>query len=144
MHMPNPYPIELRERAVRAYEEGDEAHTVIAERLSLNPWTLLRWVVRKRATGSVAPLPKGGGQKSRVDGELLERLVRERPEATLDELTVKYNQQMPRGWRVHRSSIVRALQREEYVFKKNARGLRNSIGRTSKPNARHSASKSPP
>src|SRR5215211_2711267 len=53
--MPNALPIELRERAVRAYADGHESCEVVAERLSLNPWTLLRWIGRQRETGSVAP-----------------------------------------------------------------------------------------
>jgi transposase-like protein len=68
--MPNPFPIELRERAVRAYESGEGSHTAVAERFSLNPWTLLRWILRHRQTGSVAPLAKSGGL--RVPGELLD------------------------------------------------------------------------
>jgi transposase-like protein len=31
--MPNPYPIELRERAVRAYEDSTETYVEVAARL---------------------------------------------------------------------------------------------------------------
>src|SRR2546428_4983601 len=111
MRMPNPFPIELRERAVRAYEAGDDSHTAVAARLSLNPWTLLRWIVRRRETGSVAPLAKSGGRASPVDVDLLERLVHETPDATTEELTRVYNGRVDRARRVHRSSILRALHR---------------------------------
>jgi transposase len=140
MHMPNPYPIELRQRAVRAYEEGDDSHTAIAERFSLNPWTLLRWIVRHRETGSLAPLAKSGGRRSPVDVDLLEHVVRETPDATTDELTRAYNQRVERVRRVHRSSILRALHRRGYVFKKNVRGPQNRPEPMSKPNAKRSAS----
>jgi transposase len=133
--MPNPYPIELRERAVRAYEAGDESHTVVAKRFSLNPWSLLRWIVRARKTGSVAPLAKRGGRASPVDIERLEEVVRDLRDATTEELTRAYNQRVDRGCRVHRSSILRALHRRGYVFKKNARGPQNRTGPMSKSSA---------
>jgi transposase len=140
MHMPNPYPIELRERAVRAYESGADSHTAVAERFSLNPWTLLRWIIRHRETGSVAPLAKRGGRSSPVDVELLEQLVRDTADATTEELTRAYNQQVDRVRRVHRSSILRTLHRCGYVFKKNARGPQSTTAPTSRANATRSAS----
>ena len=42
--MPNPYPIELRERAVRAYDTGADSYATVADRFSVNRLTLLRWV----------------------------------------------------------------------------------------------------
>lgn len=139
MGMPNPYPIELRERAVRAYETGDEAHTVVAARFAVNPWTLLRWIGRQRATGSVAPWPKRGGRVSPVDGAVLEAVVRDTPDATTEELTRAYNGRVARGDRVHRSSILRSLHRRGFVFKKNGRGPRNWTARMSRPNVRPSS-----
>ncbi len=59
--MANPYPIELREREVRAYEPGGASYATVADRFSVNLWTLLRWVQRRRATGTVAALGKRGG-----------------------------------------------------------------------------------
>jgi transposase-like protein len=37
---------------VRAYASGDESHTVVARRFSLNPWTLLRWILVRAARRS--------------------------------------------------------------------------------------------
>ena len=121
MGMPNPYPIELRERAVRAYETGNESQTVVAARFTVNPWTLLRWVARQRETGSVAPWPKRGGRVSPVDSAELEAVVGDTPDATTEELTQAYNGRVPRSDRVHRSSILRALHRRGFVFKKRPR-----------------------
>ena len=141
--MPNPFPIELRERAVHAYEAGDDSHTVVAERFSLNPWTLLRWIVRRRETGTVAPLAKSGGRASPVDLDVLQAVVRETPDATTEESTRVYNRRVERAHRVHRSSILRALHRTGYVFKKNGRGPQNRIDPMSKPNVRRSDSGRP-
>jgi transposase len=125
--MPNPYPIALRARAVRAYEAGDEAYPVVAARFEISVATLQRWVQRQRTTGAVDPLAKAGGWASPIDRGLLQMLVDERPDRTTEELTRAYNQRAARSARVHRSSVLRALQRLGYVFKKNARDRRSSI-----------------
>jgi transposase len=132
--MPNPYPIALRERAVRAYETSTETYVEVAARFSIGLNTLVRWVQQTRETGSVAPKDKAGGWQSPVDLPLLHALVKEQADSTTDELTRAYNRQAPPDARVHRSSILRALQRSGYVFKKNDRDQRNRIEPRSKPN----------
>lgn len=133
--MPNPLPIELRERAVDAYIQGEESQAVVAARFGLNPWTLMRWVARQRATGSVAPAPTGGGWVSPVDVTVLTAVVRERPDATTAVLARTYNARVRREAQAHRSSVLRALHRLGFVFKKNGRAQRNWIAQTSRPNA---------
>jgi transposase len=59
--MPNPYPVALRERAVRAYEDSTDTYHVVAQRFAISVTTLLQWVQRARATGEITPRPKGGG-----------------------------------------------------------------------------------
>lgn len=136
--MPNPYPTALRERAVRAYEDGTARYTDVAAAFAISLATLVRWVQRARETGSVTPLDKAGGWKSPVDVPLLLRLADEKPDRTTDELTREYNRQAPAAARVHRSSVLRALQRSGYVFKKNDRARRNRIVAASAPNAKRS------
>lgn len=136
--MPNPYSVELRERAVRAYEAGDGTYTEVAEQFTINRWTLIGWVQRLRETGSVAARDKGGGWVSPVAVDVLQRLVRARPDTTTEELTRAYNREAAPANRVHRSSVLRALRREGYVFKKNDRGRRNTIVRMSRPSATRS------
>lgn len=137
--MPNPYPSVLRERAVRAYEEGTARYTDVAVTFGISLATLVRWVQRARETGLLAPFDKAGGWRSPVDLPLLHRVVAEKPDRTTGELTRAYNRAAPRAARVHRSSILRALQRTGYVFKKNDRARRNTIGPPSKANATPSA-----
>ena len=138
--MPNPYPIALRERAVRAYENSTDTYAEVAARFEIGLNTLLRWVQRARTTGAVTPFDKGGGWRSPVDLVTLHRLVAERPDRTTDELTRAYNRVVAPGARVHRSSVLRALRRTGYVFKKNERDPRNTIVRASKPSATRSGS----
>jgi|EndMetStandDraft_9_1072997.scaffolds.fasta_scaffold06669_3 transposase len=118
--MPNPYPTALRERAVRTYEAGTETYAEVAARFSIHLNTLVRWVQRARDRGTVLPAPRGGGWYSPVDLPVLHALIDERPDRTTDELTRAYNQRAAPEARVHRSSILRALQRTGYVFKETA------------------------
>jgi transposase len=130
--------MELRERAVRAYETGDAGYTAVATQFGVHRATLIRWVQRARSTGSAAAHRKRGGWTSPVDVALLERLIQERPDMTTEELTRAYNRAAARPRRVHRSSVLRTLHRREFVFKKNGRDRRNRIVRTSKPNGERS------
>ena len=133
--MPNPYPIELRERAVRAYEDSTETYIEVAARFGIAVSTLCLWVRQARDAGHVMPAPKGGGWYSPVDIGLLHRLVREAPDQTTDEVTRAYNRLVAPEVRVHRSSILRALHRTGFVFKNNDRGRRNWTGPRSRPSA---------
>ena len=126
--MPNWYPTALRERAVRAYEGGTETYDEVAVRFTVSVNTLVRWVQQWRETGRVAPKALAGGWRSPVDVAVLAALARERPDRTTDEFTRAYNRLVRPTARVHRSSILRALRRGQYVFKKNARGRRSTTG----------------
>jgi transposase len=141
--MPNPYPIELRERAVRAYEDGTNTYVAVAAQFQIAVSTLCLWVRRARDTGHVLPAPKGGGWYSPVELSVLHRLVREQPDRTTEELTRAYNRVAPPEARVHRSSILRALQRSGYVFKKNDRARPSWIGPRSRPSGARSGAGSP-
>ena len=126
--MPNPYPTALRERAVHAYETGTDTYAEVAAQFAVSLNTLVRWVQRTRTTGEVGPLDRGGGWKSPVDLPRLHRLVEERPDRTTEELTRAYNRHAPAAARVHRSSVLRALQRSGYVFNNNDRARRSWTG----------------
>ena len=129
--MPNPYPIELRTRAVAAYEGGEGSYALVARRFSVSGRTLVRWVARERDIGSVAPFKKGGGWQSPVDLAVMHVVVREKPDGTTEELTRGYNRRVSKPHRVHRSSFLRALRRCGYVFKKNVRGPQKRTDPTS-------------
>lgn len=132
--MPNPYPTELRTRAVEAYERGEGSYAAVATRFAVSSRTLVRWVTRERAVGSVAPFKKGGGWQSPVDLAAVHAVVDEKPDGTTEELTRAYNRRVRKQQRVHRSSVLRALRRCGYVFKKNVRGPQKPTGPTSGPN----------
>lgn len=136
--MPNPYDVALRERAVNAYERGDGSYDEVATLFTVHPRTLQEWVAQWRATGSVAPRPKGGGWASPINLVVLEAVVREVPDSTLQELCFEYNRRVPRAERTTRSALHRALDRLGFVHKKNGRGRVRSIDRTSSRSGKRS------
>jgi transposase len=137
--MANPYPMALRERAVRAYETSTDTYREVADRFEIHFNTLVRWVQRGRDRGDLLPSARGGGWRSPVQIDVVHRLVAEWPDRTTDELTRAYNAAVEAPARVHRSSILRALQRTGYVFKKNGRDRSSRIVRASRRSGTPSA-----
>jgi transposase len=137
--MPSPYPLELRERAVYAYESGAGTYPAVAASFGITSRVLQTWVRLHRETNSVAPKPRGGGNRSQVDSTMLAALIAERADVTTHELAATYNRRVHRSAQVHRSSILRALRRAGYVFKKNAFVLQSKTARTSKRGASDSS-----
>lgn len=133
--MPNPYDVALRERAVAAYERGEGTYVEVAMLFLVDHRTLERWVAQWRATGSVAPQPKGGGWRCPIALPMLRTVIAETPDATVAELCRTYNRRVPRAQRTTVTSCGRAMHREGYVFKKNGRGRARSTVRTSTPSA---------
>jgi transposase len=107
----------------------------VATDLAISVSSVLRWVMLDRESGSVAPLGHGGGRRPAVAWPVLRQVLDAKPDAVTDELTRRYNARVSRPQRVHRSSILRALKRAGYVFKKNARGPQKRTDRTSAPSA---------
>src|SRR5215468_480052 len=113
--MAEPHSIELRRRLIEAYQRGEGGYIRLARRFSVGEATAKRWVWRFRRDGSVAPLKKGGGQRSEVRQEDLEGILARRPDANAGEITAEYNRGRRGRRRRHVSSIKRALYRAGYV-----------------------------
>lgn len=130
-----PYDATFRERAVKAYEQGDRSAAEVARIFGVAHRTLQRWIAQYRATGSVEPRAAAGGQRSRVRVALLKELLARQPDATCGELTTAYNRRVPRTGRVQWWTVWRALQRAGYVIKKNAPGRPSRTDPTSNARA---------
>src|SRR5947209_7820000 len=125
------YPVELRERVIRAYESGQGSYPVIGEQFAVGEATVKRWVWRFHKDGEVAPRPRGGGTPSTISGAELEALLSRLGDPTATELTVEFNRGRRGQSRVHVSSMKRALHRHGYVVKKSADARWRVCGRTS-------------
>jgi len=83
------YSMDLRERVVRAWDEKRRTQQQIADLFKVSvPW-IKKLLRQRRRTGSIAPLPHGGGWTPKFAGAKLQELkamVDEDPDATLQEL----------------------------------------------------------
>jgi Transposase and inactivated derivatives len=82
-----PLPIELREKVVKAYEQGNTSIKKLAARFDVSKSFVERLVKRKQITGDIQPLRQGGSQKSELNGysSQLHELVEKYPDSTLSE-----------------------------------------------------------
>jgi transposase len=110
-----PYSMDLRQRIAAAIDHGDGSFRQIARRFRVSLSFIARLLRRRRQTGTLAPKPHGGGHPPALDHageERLRELVREHPDATLDEL----RQQL--GVSCSRSALGRALEKLRLTRKK--------------------------
>ena len=83
-----PYSQDLRQRIVDTVRRGGATVEQIAERFLVSVSFVTRLLQLYRATGSVEPRPHGGGHPAVLTPEDLERLrelIRDQPDATLEE-----------------------------------------------------------
>ncbi len=82
-------PIELRERAVEAYRQGEGSQRAIAKRFKIARQTLVLWLeLEEKNDGDLRPR-KPGGNRSKLDEEdrhRLRQLVQDNKDATEQEL----------------------------------------------------------
>lgn len=114
--MSKPYSEDLRERVVAAVE-GGVSRRQAAGVFDVGVSTVIRWVQRFRATGSVAAKPMGGDHRSRLTAErtwILQRIEAE-PDLTVEELRGELKD---RGIVVGHGTVCRFFAREDVTFKK--------------------------
>ena len=113
------YSLDLRKRAIAAYESGELTQKTIAERLQINLSTLKRWLTRHRKGESLMPRKGNKGRPSKIDHaglETLKKAVMANPSITLAELSTLYFKKHKVV--VGRSILSRALQALNLRYKK--------------------------
>src|SRR5262249_19144689 len=121
------YSQDLRERVVRACDEGRGTRPQLAALFGVSTAWIRRLLQRRRETGSFAALPHAGGSAPKMDSNRCGRLlvlVPGRPDATLAELGDRL--QAP----VHLSTVGRALARLGLSVKKKSCGPPSRTGPT--------------
>lgn len=116
--MTRPYSLDLRERAVAAVEQEGLSRHQAAARFGVAVSTVVHWVRRYRATGSVAPGKVGGHKKRVLRGEhagWLTARCRERA-FTISQLVDELLSE--RGLKVDRRQVWEFLHAEGLSFKK--------------------------
>src|SRR3954466_2216370 len=100
------YSYDLRERVVRACDEGRGTRRQIAALFGVSTAWVRRLLQRRRETGSFAARPHAGGPPPKMTPDRRDRLaalVAGQPDATLAELRDRL------GAAVHLSTVARAL-----------------------------------
>jgi transposase len=131
--VPRPYPMELRERVVAAYERKDGTYERLAALFSIGTATVDRWLARYRRTGSVDASPMGGPRHPRkVDKEgekFIADTLAEVPDSSMDELVEAYRDQF--GTEMHRATMARSVGRMGYTRKRGVYARRRARETTS-------------
>ncbi len=114
-----PYSQDLRERVVRACDEGRGTRQDIADLFGVSTAWIRRLLQRRRQTGTFAAKPHAGGPPPKMTPERRDRLVvlvSEQADAPLAELRQRL------GAPVHLSTVCRALTRLGLPVKKSPAG----------------------
>ena len=112
------YSIDLREKIVKAYEQGNTSIRKVASRFGVAKSFVQKLVSINKSQGHVAPKQQGGARKSKLDGYAaqLVAMVEKQPDATLLEYC-EYWGTTYNDW-VSTSTMCRALQKQKLPLKK--------------------------
>jgi transposase len=112
-----PYSLDLRQRIAAAIDAHEGSQPEIARRFRVSVSCITRLLRRRRRTGSLAPKPHGGGHPPALDRSgrnRLRQLVRNQPDATLEELAGRV------GVPCSRMAIFRTLRKLKITRKKKS------------------------
>ena len=132
----SPLSMDLRVRAVEAYENGEGTYQEIADRFCIGRTTLCDLVRLSRYAGTLEPNPIRGRKPYSVDEvgrERIRALVAEQPDAILAELTERYN--LLATVKISRATMGRVLQSMKLSRKKRPSGRKSATRPPSKPGA---------
>lgn len=113
------YHIELRTKAIQAYEEGEGSQEEIASLLQISLSTFKRWLAMSRKGQPLQPMTGNCGRPKKIDdvGEAtIQSLIRNNPSITLSELSAAYYKKHKTI--VGRSVLSRTLQKLNLRYKK--------------------------
>ena len=77
------YSLDLRQRVVRAYEQGQDSIAEIAARFGVGPTSVKKMLRQQRESGDLRPRPRGGGRRASLSPQQ-RRLLRRKAEREQD------------------------------------------------------------
>jgi transposase len=112
------YSIDLREKIVKAYSQGDTSVRKVASRFGVAKSFVQKLLSMNKSQGHVKPRQQGGTMKGELDGhsDQLAKMVEQYPDATLLEYC-EYWGTTYNNW-VSTSTMCRALQKQKLTLKK--------------------------
>ncbi len=114
------YSLDLRQKIVDAYAEGTRSQRQVAQQFRVALSFVQKLLKQQRETGSIAPKQRTVQTPTQLNPEqlqVLERLVNEHNDATLEELRDVLEQET--GVRVGRSTVDRMIKKLNLTVKKN-------------------------
>lgn len=137
--MPSPYSIDLRERVVAAYQQGEDTQEEVAERLAVSLSSVRCYLRLERQTGNLAPkthYQRGPHQVIHEKGlQTVRELVEQSPDATLAELCTDYRKRHRK--KVSQSMMHRALKKLNFRRKKKSLYAKEQERKDIKKSAKH-------
>ena|SRR3990167_4493386 len=121
--MTTAYSLDLRRKAVLAYEEGEGTQEEIAERFCIGLRTLQAWLALKEKTGDIKPKAYiYCGRKPIIDEDglaFIESLIQDKPDQLISEIRRLYKTKFK--VKVAQSMVSRALKQLNLRRKKKSR-----------------------
>jgi transposase len=114
-----PYSIDLRQKIVDTYSNGEGSIRTIAKRFRVSTDCVRRLVKQHRMSGTIAPKAHGGGPQAKLttaELEILQTLVAEDNDATLEQLAQRLAEKIQVV--VSSSTISRAISKLNLTRKK--------------------------
>lgn len=119
--MPKPYSVDLRSRVVAACDAG-ESPEVVGPRFGVTPRVIYKWLSLRRETGGIVPRPSDPGPEPILApyADTLRTLVRNKPDATLEEIRAELPVKVSTG------ALFNMLRRLGLSFKKEGHSRRRT------------------
>lgn len=121
--MPGPHPMALRERVVKAYNDGEGSFREIGERFDVGEASVNRWVALERRTGGLDHKQLGSRRPSCITPEAVAymlSLLEDEPIWTTTELAEELEDVF--GIKVSRQRVSIMLKRAGFTHKKGLSG----------------------
>jgi transposase len=118
--MPSPLSLDLRERIVKAYEDGAGTYAKVAALFGVGVATISRLLHLQRHQGSLEPKPHKSGNRpklSKNDLEALKMIVSAKPDLTLLKLKEELSNAIQKD--ITTSAVSRGLKKLKITRKKN-------------------------
>ena len=120
--MPAPYSLDLRIKAVQAYEEGEGTQQEIAQQFGIGARTLKEWIFLKKEVGSVHPKKHiHRGPLPIIDEKglsFIKRVIENKPDVLISSIQESYEKKFKVG--ASQSMISRALKKLNLRRKKKS------------------------
>jgi transposase len=128
--MMKPISLDLRQRIVDVYEEGQLSYAKVAERFCVSESSVKNFVRQWRETGTLAPKPAANGKRFLIEAAceaVLRRLLEAHTDRSQEELRAEFATET--GCEVSQPTISRTLQRLQITRKKSRNGPKSSSER---------------